>query len=189
MDRQKQKISISDKMSKLIYYTASGYSAVEIQYLTDYFAEHIKEGYRLYIGFDSTLKPFILCLEGELPKELQALMDYTYSQEDDPMPETAHISGFCRPLNSEIMGFARDSYSMMWDESEQLPISSDDLPGRKPFLRFLYCFFLPAACICFGIKNGLRPAESDWNNVLNGFLLLTGSLRIRRSLERVLKFT
>ena len=25
------------------------------------------------------------------------------------------------------MGFARDSYSMMWDESEQLPISSDDL--------------------------------------------------------------
>ncbi|MCI8951116.1 MAG: hypothetical protein HFG49_13945 [Lachnospiraceae bacterium] len=220
MDRRKQRISLSDKMSKLIYldrflfagagclvvgisclisflflyglaedrfnkrqmnpayfdsYTASGYSSTEIQYLTDYFAEHTKEGYRLYMGFDSTLKPFILCSEGDLPAELQALLDYTYGQEDDPLPEAVRISGFCRPLNSEIMGFARDSYSMMWDESEQIPISSDELSDM------VGNYYLDIRSFSF-------QEEYPWSKAVFGFpvlFLFAGVLYLIRYLKRL----
>lgn len=108
-------------------YSPAGYSTVNVQYMTEYFAEHIQEKYLLYFGFDSTSKPFILCGEEELPEGLKAILDYTYGDGEDPMPDPVSVSGFCRPLDSEIMGFARDSYSTMWSESEQIPISSDEL--------------------------------------------------------------
>lgn len=171
METQKQKFSLSEKMTKMIYLRRSliigaacllfglsflfggfflydllqqeyeeqlnhpnyfdsssptGYSTVSLQFMTDSFAEHIQEGYLLYFGFDPTLNPVIFCVEGELPEELQALLDYTYDLEAED-PGIVSIQGFSRPLNSEIMGFARESYSKMWDEKEQLPISAQEL--------------------------------------------------------------
>lgn len=108
-------------------YTAAGYSSIEVQYMTDSFAEHIQEKYLLYFGFDANSKPFILCGESELPRDLKAIRDYTYGDEVYPIPDPVRVSGYCRPLDSEIMGFARDSYSTMWDEDSQIPISSDEL--------------------------------------------------------------
>lgn len=107
-------------------YSSTGYSTITLQFMTDSFAEHIDEGYLLYFGFDTTLKPVIFCVEGDLPGNLQALLDYTYSEEMEA-PGPVEIQGFCRPLNSEIMGFARETYSRLWNENEQLSISAQEL--------------------------------------------------------------
>lgn len=104
----------------------SGYSAISAQLATDYFAEHVKEGYRLYFGFDSTFEPFIFCADGEATEELQALIDATIEGDGDELPPMLRLSGFCRPLTPEIMGYARDAYSQMWSD-ETIPISSDEL--------------------------------------------------------------
>ncbi len=171
METQKRKFSLSEKMTKMIYFrrsllagalclllgvsslisgfflyallqqeyeeqlghpnyfdssAATGYSTVSLQFMTDSFAEHVQEGYLLYFGFDTSLKPVIFSVEGDLPEDLQALLDYTYDLEAED-PGLISIQGFSRPLNSEIMGFARESYSKMWDEKEQLPISAQEL--------------------------------------------------------------
>lgn len=107
-------------------YSSTGYSTITLQFMTDSFAEHMDEGYLLYFGFDTTLKPVIFCVEGDLPGDLQALLDYTYSEEMEA-PGPVEIQGFCRPLNSEIMGFARETYSRLWNENEQLSISAQEL--------------------------------------------------------------
>ena len=107
-------------------FQGTGYSAISAQLATDYFAEHVKEGYRLYFGFDPSFEPFIFCADGEAGEELKALIDATVNGYDDGLPPMLRLTGFSRPLTSEIMGYARDAYSQMWSD-ETIPISSDEL--------------------------------------------------------------
>ncbi|MDO5415749.1 MAG: hypothetical protein Q4F29_00995 [Lachnospiraceae bacterium] len=107
-------------------FSDNGYCSAHLQYLTEYFAEHVKEGYRFYFGFDLASQPYVICMAGEVPEDLQSLIDYTYGTDEMKLPEPVEIAGFCEPLDTEIMGFARDSYSQLWKGS-QLPISANQL--------------------------------------------------------------
>jgi len=102
------------------------YSYVRLQYLTDSFVEHIKSGKRYYFGFDFMFRPYIISLKGELPDHLKELMEYTYSDGLEEPPAPVDVCGFGEPIQSELMGYARESYSLMWEET-QIPMTMEEM--------------------------------------------------------------
>ena len=91
------------------------YSYVRLQYLTDSFVEHVKSRNRYYFGFDFMFRPYIISMKGELPENLKELMEYTYSDGLEEPPAPVDVCGFGEPIQSELMGYARESYSLMSD--------------------------------------------------------------------------
>ena len=104
----------------------AGYSYVKLQYLTDSFAEHVKKADDYYFGFDFMFRPYIISVRGELPKELMALMEYTYGDAGAKQPPAVAVYGYGEPVVPELLGYARESYSRLWSES-QIPITMEDL--------------------------------------------------------------
>ena len=98
------------------------YSYVRLQYLTDSFVEHVKSRNRYYFGFDFMFRPYIISMKGELPENLKELMEYTYSDGLEEPPALVDVCGFGEPIQSELMGYARESYSLMWEET-QIPMT------------------------------------------------------------------
>lgn len=85
------------------------YSYVRLQYLTDSFVEHVKSRNRYYFGFDFMFRPYIISMKGELPENLKELMEYTYSDGLEEPPAPVDVCGFGEPIQSELMGYARES--------------------------------------------------------------------------------
>lgn len=105
-----------------------GYSKISLQYLTGSFAEHIKTGDQFYFGFDYMFKPYVISVKGGLSPELLALMDYTSGSGEEAHPGAVTVYGYGKPLIPELLGYARESYSLMWEES-QIPITMEELSG------------------------------------------------------------
>lgn len=106
----------------------NGYSYVRLQYLTGIFVENVKSTDRYCFGFDFMFRPYIIAVRGELPKELQELMDYTYSDGDQTPPDPVDVCGYGEAIKTELMGYARESYSLMWEET-QLPMTMEEMSG------------------------------------------------------------
>ena len=102
------------------------YSYVRLQYLTDSFVEHVKSRNRYYFGFDFMFRPYIISMKGELPENLKELMEYTYSDGLEEPPAPVDVCGFGEPIQSELMGYARESYSLMWEET-QIPMTMEEM--------------------------------------------------------------
>lgn len=102
------------------------YSYVRLQYMTDRFAEHIKTEQDYYFGFDSMFRPYIISVKGGLGGELTALMEYTYGNGTEEPPPPVDVYGYAAPIGSELLGYARESYSLMWEET-QLPVTMEEL--------------------------------------------------------------
>lgn len=105
-----------------------GYSYVRLQYLTDSFVEHVKSKKQYYFGFDFMFRPYIISMKGELPENLKELMEYTYSDGLLEPPAPVDVYGFGEPIQSELMGYARESYSLMWEET-QIPMTMEEMSG------------------------------------------------------------
>lgn len=103
-----------------------GYSYVRLQYLTDSFAEHVKSEENYYYGFDFMFRPYIISMKGHMPENLMALMDYTYGDGLSEPPPAVDVCGYGRPIVPEMLGYAREYYSQLWEET-QLPITMEDL--------------------------------------------------------------
>ncbi|MCB7317887.1 hypothetical protein [Lacrimispora sp. 210928-DFI.3.58] len=104
------------------------YSYVRLQYLTGSFAEHMEKGYHYYFGFDHLLQPYIISMEEEdITPELQALMDYTYSEEEEDTPPVEDVYGYGERIVPELMGYVRDAYSELWSDDMTLPFTMEDL--------------------------------------------------------------
>ena len=102
------------------------YSYVRLQYLTDSFVEHVKSKNQYYFGFDFMFRPYIISMKGELPENLKDLMEYTYSYGLEKPPAPVDVCGFGEPIQSELMGYARESYSLMWEET-QIPMTMEEM--------------------------------------------------------------
>ena len=102
------------------------YSYVRLQYLTDSFVEHVKSKNQYYFGFDFMFRPYIISMKGELPENLKDLMEYTYSDGLEKPPAPVDVCGFGEPIQSELMGYARESYSLMWEET-QIPMTMEEM--------------------------------------------------------------
>lgn len=102
------------------------YSYVRLQYLTDSFVEHVKSGKQYYFGFDFMFRPYIISMDGELPENLKELMEYTYSDGLEEPPAPVDVCGFGEPIQPELMGYARESYSLMWEET-QIPMTMEEM--------------------------------------------------------------
>lgn len=103
-----------------------GYSYVRLQYLTDSFAEHVKSEENYFFGFDFMFRPYIISMKGHVPDNLTALIDYTYGDGLSEPPPAVDVYGYGRPIVSEMLGYAREYYSQLWEET-QLPITMEDL--------------------------------------------------------------
>lgn len=106
----------------------AGYSYIKLQYLTGSFAEHVKNEDNYYFGFDYRFTPYLISIRGGLTEELQQLIDYTYGDGSGDAPEAVNVYGYGVPIESELLGYARDSYSAMWEET-RLPVTMEELSG------------------------------------------------------------
>ena len=53
-------------------------------------------------------------------------MEYTYSDGLEEPPAPVDVCGFGEPIQSELMGYARESYSLMWEET-QIPMTMEEM--------------------------------------------------------------
>lgn len=118
-----------EELSRAVLFDSSaprGYSYIRLQYLTDSFAEHVEDADQYYFGFDLMFRPYIISIRGDLPENLMKLMEYSYADSEAEQPPAVDVRGYGEPIQSELLGYAREAYSLMWEE-DQLPVTMEDL--------------------------------------------------------------
>lgn len=102
----------------------SGGCSVQIQFLAGPFASSQDEKQNFYWGYGPMMEPYVILFTGGLSEGCQKLLDYTYSQESDAVPEPVTIKGRAVTIdNTDIYDYALEFYHNMW-QSEELDRNS-----------------------------------------------------------------
>ena len=105
------------------------YAYLDAQLLTECFAYSEENGTitaNFYFVVDTNSDPFIVQLSDEQFASLEALLDYTYSEEDTEVPDPVRLTGIPRSLDSELRAMAIPSFNQIWNGEY---VTEDNMDG------------------------------------------------------------
>lgn len=168
--------------------TENVYASVDVSIMTDYFATNDYAGieHKTYFVWDDNYI-YIVDLNNESRDALNAIYDYSYSEEEMEKPAPVTIKGMTKTIPSDLKKLAIDTYNELYDKKVLTTANFSDYLGvvyldtyESPVsdlsMDLIICLpsFIIGAIVLFTYfhknnvtKKCIKKLESKWETVLN----------------------